>query len=110
MAERLSTFLRIFGDSPLLRVMDFLVIHEEFDYSMTDIAKEAGIGYSTLKMFWPTLESSKIVAMTREVGKAKLYRLNDKNPVVARFRELYWAATKAKTRQIVAEKISIRVR
>ena len=52
MAERLSTFLKIFGDSPLLRVMDFLVIHEEFDYSMTDIAKEAGIGYSTLKMFY----------------------------------------------------------
>jgi hypothetical protein len=110
MTERLSTFLKIFGDSPLLRVMDFLVIHEEFDYSMTDIAKEAGIGYSTLKMFWPTLESSKIVAMTREVGKAKLYRLNNKNPVVARFREFYWAATKTKTRQILAEKIPVRVR
>lgn len=110
MAERLSTFLRMFGDTPLLRVMDFLVIHEEFDYSMTDIAKEAGIGYSTLKLFWPTLESSKIVAMTREVGKAKLYRLNNKNPVVARFKELYWEATKAKARQIIAEKIPVRAR
>ncbi|MDI6737872.1 MAG: hypothetical protein QME12_05150 [Nanoarchaeota archaeon] len=110
MAERLSTFLRIFGDSPLLRVMDFLVIHEEFDYSMTDIAREAGIGYSTLKLFWPTLESSKIVAMTREVGKAKLYRLNNKNQVVARFREFYWAATKSKTRQIIAEKIAVGAR
>lgn len=110
MAERLSTFLRIFGDSPLLRVMDFLAIHEEFDYSMTDIAKEAGIGYSTLKLFWPTLETNAIVCMTREVGKAKLYRLNLKNPVVARFKELYWAATKAKTRQLVAEKIPVRAR
>ena len=110
MAERLSTFLKIFGDSPLLRVMDFLVIHEEFDYSMTDIAKEAGIGYSTLKMFLLTLESSGIVAMTREVGKAKLYRLNNKNPVVLRFKELYWAATKSKTKQLIAEKIPVRIR
>ena len=48
--------------------------------------------------------------MTREVGKAKLYRLNNKNPVVARFREFYWAATKAKTRQLIAEKIPIKVK
>ncbi len=110
MAERLSTFLKIFGDSPLLRVMDFLVIHEEFDYSMTDIAKEAGIGYSTLKLFWPTLEKTGIVSMTRVVGKAKLYRLNNKNPVVAKLRDFYWTATKAKTRQLIAEKIPVRAR
>lgn len=39
------------GDTPILRVLDFFMIYEEFDYSMTDIAKHAGIGYSTLKLF-----------------------------------------------------------
>jgi len=43
-----TIFLEIFGDSPILRVLDFLVVNEDFDYSMTDIAVLSGIGYSTL--------------------------------------------------------------
>jgi len=101
MAEKLSTFLKIFGDSPVLRVLDFLIIHEEFDYSMTDISKMAGVGYSTLKLFWPQLEKNKIVALTRCVGKAKMYRLNLNSQVVKSFKEFYWNVTKHKTRQVL---------
>ena len=36
--ENKTAFLEIFGDSPILRVLDFLVVNEDFDYSMTDIA------------------------------------------------------------------------
>ena len=56
MTEDKSVFLEIFGDSPILRVLDFLVVNEEFDYSMTDIAKLSGVGYSTLKLFWQKFE------------------------------------------------------
>lgn len=106
MAEKISTFLKIFGDTPVLRVLDFFMAHEEFDYSMTDIAKESGVGYSTLKMFWPTLEKNGIVIMTREVGKAKLYRINESNYMVNDFKQLYWRMTKAKTREFLAQKIA----
>jgi len=90
-----SLFLRTFGDYPLNRVLDFLAVHEEFDYSMTDIAHEAGVGYSTLKLFWPRLEREKIVKNTRVIGNAKMYQLNFDNPVVERFKDFYWQATKA---------------
>ncbi|MFH0798045.1 MAG: hypothetical protein V1906_01395 [Candidatus Woesearchaeota archaeon] len=108
MAERLSTFLKIFGDTPRLRVLDFFMVHEEFDYSMTDIAKESGVGYSTLKMLWPALEKNGIVIMTREVGKAKLYRINGSNNTVKDFKQLYWRMTKARTRRLLTEKIIAR--
>ncbi|MBI2546201.1 helix-turn-helix transcriptional regulator [Candidatus Woesearchaeota archaeon] len=90
-----TAFLQIFGESPVLRVLDFLVVNEDFDYSMTDIASLSGVGYSTLKLFWSRLEDTGIVKQTRIVGKAKMYRLNFDNPVVKKFRDFYWETTKA---------------
>ena len=99
-----SAFLQIFGDSPMLRVLDFLIVNEDFDYSMTDIASQSGVGYSTLKLFWKKLEESKIIKQTRLVGKAKMYRLNFDNPVVKKFRDFYWETTKQAVREEVKEK------
>jgi hypothetical protein len=94
MEKEKTVFLKVFGDSPLLRVLDFLVVHEEFDYSMTDIANLAEIGYSTLKLFWNKLEKDGIVIQTRIVGKAKMYKLNLNNPIVKKFKDFYWYITK----------------
>lgn len=104
MAEK-TVFLEVFGDSPILRVLDFLILNEEFDYSMTDIAELSGIGYSTLKLFWPKLESEGIVKNTRIVGNAKMYQLNVQNPVVKKLKELYWAVTKRAVREELQKEV-----
>ena len=98
-----SAFLSVFGDSPVLKVFDFLVVNEDFDYSMTDIASLSGVGYSTLKLFFGKLESQGIVVKVREVGKAKMYRLNMINPVVKKFRDLYWETAKQRVHEKVKE-------
>jgi len=103
--ESPSLFLRIFGDSPVLRVMDFFMVYEDFDYSMKDISRKAGLGYATLKLFWPDLVKQRIVKQTRIVGKAKLFQLNLQNPVVQQFRKLYWASIKNKTEKLLSVKI-----
>jgi transposase len=92
--ENKTVFLEIFGDSPILRVLDFLVVNEDFDYSMTDIANLSGVGYSTLKLFWGRLEKEGIIVNTRTVGKAKMYKLDFVNPVIKKFRDFYWETTK----------------
>lgn len=101
--ENKTAFLQIFGDSPILRVLDFLVVNEDFDYSMTDIANLSEIGYSTLKLFWPKLEKENIVVNTRTVGKAKMYKLNLANPIIKRFRDFYWETTKQKLHEKINE-------
>lgn len=106
--ETKTIFLQIFGDSPILRVVDFLVVNEDFDYSMTDIASLSGVGYSTLKLFWNTLEEAKIVKQTRVVGKAKMYKLNFDNTAVKKFRDFYWETTKLTVRE-AAKKRLVRV-
>ena len=107
MVAKKTIFLKIFGNSPVLRVMDFLAVNEDFDYSMTDIAKLSGVGYATLKLFWSTLEKGGVVANTRRVGKARMYRLNLINPVVKKFREFYWEITKQQIK--VSDKRKVKV-
>ena len=106
--ENKTVFLEIFGDSPILRVLDFLVVNEEFDYSMTDIASLSEVGYSTLKLFWGRLEKEGIVVNTRVVGKAKMYKLNLANPIIQRFRDFYWETTKHHIHGKLEQKVSVR--
>ena len=97
-------FLIAFGDSPVLRILDFFMVYEDLDYSMKQIAKNAGVGYSTLKMFWPTLVETGIMAHTRDVGNAKLYTLNLSSPAVKKFKKFYWEFTKQEAHKDLEKK------
>ncbi|MBI2542547.1 hypothetical protein HYV80_07635 [Candidatus Woesearchaeota archaeon] len=90
-----SIFLQEEGNTPKNRIWGFLIVHSEYDYSMKDIARYSGVGYTTLKDIWKDFKKKKIVIQTRAVGKAKMYRLNLKNPVVNRFIDYYWAVVDA---------------
>ena len=87
--EEETLFLKFLGrDNPVIRVIDFLIDNEAFDYSKTEIAKRAGISRTTLLKIWKTLEDLGIVVETRRVGRAKMYKLNKSNPIVQKFIEL----------------------
>lgn len=94
-----SVFLKEEGDTPKNRIWSFLIVHSEYDYSMKDIAKLSKAGYTTLKKIWKKFRQKKIVIQTRTVGKAKMYRLNLKNPVVDRFIDFYWAVVDSVVRR-----------
>ena len=96
-----TIFLELFGESPLLKIFDFLVVNEDFDYSMVDIARLSGVGYATLKLLWPRLLEKKTIKQTRVVGKAKMYKLNFENPMISSFRNFYWEITKKGVRKDV---------
>ena len=72
--------MKTYGDNPKLRILDFLLTFEDFDYSMKDIAKNSKVGYTTLKEFWDSLVKRNVVKQTRTVGEAKMYKLNISNP------------------------------
>ena len=88
--ENKSFFLMQFGDTPQLRVLDFLIGFHFFDYPLTEIARNSGVSYSTLQTFWSKLEENCIVVKTRRVGKSDLYKLNTKNPAVKQLLKLDW--------------------
>ena len=85
---------KLFGHSPQIKVLDFLITYQLFDYPLTEIAKNSGVSYSTLQGFWDNLERNNIVIKTRRVGKSDLYKLNTKNPAVRQLIKLDWNLTK----------------
>jgi len=85
-----TIFIEVFGNNPVMKVLDFLITYQLFDYPLTEIAKNSRVSYSTLQTFWDKLERNNIVLKTRRVGKSDLYKLNTKNPAVQQLIKLDW--------------------
>lgn len=83
-----SVFVKTFGDYPLIKMLDFLIYSRDFDYPITEIAKNAGVNFQTLKKLWPQLEQNRLVVSTRMLGGGILYQINKQNPVVKKLIEL----------------------
>ena len=81
MEEEKYILTEVFGNYPLIRILNHLLIFREFDYSLTDIAENSGVAWSTLNALWPKLEKLGLVVHTRNVGRAKMYKLNTGNRV-----------------------------
>lgn len=87
--EEKSLFIEFMGDSPTVRILDYLLTERELDFSITDMAENAGIGRATLYRIWDSLLKNTIIVPTREIGKAKLFKLNKENPKITKLIEMY---------------------
>ena len=96
-----TVFMEVFGNSPLIKVLDFLINYQLFDYPLTEIAKNSGVSYSTLQTFWGKIEKNRIVAKTRRVGKSDLYKLNTDNPAVKQLIKLDWNLIKGSEQELL---------
>ncbi len=84
-----TLFRRALGDTPKIRVLEFLIEGRELDYSISDIAEGAEIGRTTLFRIWEDLIKTKIIIPTRQIGNAKLYKLNKSNSFVRKLIEIF---------------------
>ena len=106
-----TIFRELFGDTPKVRVLEYLLEGRELDHSIGDIAEGAGINRVTLFRLWPEIEKSKLIVHTRNIGNAKLFKLNMKNPYVKSLAELFdklideaFKKTEIKRDKLVVEK------
>ena len=74
---------------------------------MTEIAKNAGVGWTAFSEIWPHLVEKKIVIFTRKIGNAKLYRLNTKNPWVKELIRMDKIITKIETEKTFSKEIEV---
>ena len=98
-SQMTSVFLKLEGNTVRNRLWNFLIVHSEFDYSMKDIAKFSDVSYTALKEIWKELIKRKIVVFTRNVGKAKMYKLNRENPQVEKFIHFYWSVVDSEVKK-----------
>ncbi|MFP4559631.1 MAG: ArsR/SmtB family transcription factor [Archaeoglobaceae archaeon] len=93
MAEELYTkeksiILRMLGDSPRLRIIDFFMDNLSFDFTKKEIIEALGMSKQTFYKYFKEIESDGIVNVSREIGRAKLYKINSQHPLVVMLREL----------------------
>ena len=96
-----TVFVEVFGNTPVMKVLDFLISFQLFDYPLTEIAKNSGVSYSTLQTFWDKLVKNNIVVKTRRVGKSDMYKLNTNNPAIKQLIKLDWNLIKGNEEEII---------
>src|SRR3989338_4245257 len=84
-----TIFTKAIGNNPKIKVLEFLIEGRELDYSISDIAEGAGIGRTTLFRIWNDFVELGIVKNTRNIGNAKLYKLNLSNSFVKKMVEVF---------------------
>ena len=84
-----SIFMEIFGASPAVRALDYLLSIYPLDCSISDVAENAQVSRTTLYYtIIPDLVKNEALVLTRKLGKIGLYKLNGKNPLVKKLLEI----------------------
>ena len=76
MEAKNSIFVETFGKTPVIKVLDFFLTFDSFDYSKSQVSEGTGVSRITLDKIWEELISKKIIIKTRTIGRADMYRLN----------------------------------
>jgi len=93
----------IFGDTSSSRILQFLLVHRDWDYTLKEIARQTHVGYRTFYRFIPKLIELDVIKVSRRVGAAKLYNLNLDSEIVKHLDKLaiLTAAKQAKNRMTI---------
>ena len=105
-----SIFIKVLGDTPKIRILNYLIKYRGLDYSMSDIARNSNVGWATLCRLWDSFVNLKIVVPTREIGKAKLFKLNEENPAVTELIGVYKKLLEQETQNYFEKKMKVKVR
>ena len=65
----------LFSGNATAKILDFLITFQDWDYSESDIANNAGVSVRTVQREISKLEQYRLVVPTRTIGKAKMYKL-----------------------------------
>ena len=88
MEAKNSIFVETFGETPVVKVLDFFLTYDSFDYSKSQVAEETGVSRITLDKIWEELIDKKMIIKTRTIGRADMYKLNKENTKVIVLMEL----------------------
>ena len=105
-----SIFIKVLGNTPKIRILNYLIKYRGLDYSMSDIARNSNVGWATLSRLWNEFIKLNIIVKTREIGKAKLFKLNEENPAVIELIELYKKLLRQETENYFTKKIKVKVK
>jgi len=93
----------LFGNSALVKTLDFFLENRFWDYTKKDVARESGISRTQLYRFWNLIEDMSIVKETRKIGATTLYKINLDSPIVQVLEKLSQQVSDQINAKIIAE-------
>ena len=86
--EEKSLLVQFLGESPTVKIIDFLIENKGIDYSKKDVIEGSEVSRASLFKNWDRFEKFGIVRVTRSFGKTKLYTLNTESETVQKLLQL----------------------
>jgi Fic family protein len=81
-SENESLIASVFGYSPQMRMLNYLLDFPTNDFTKKEIIQVLGMSKQTFYKYFGNLERSEIVKVTRSIGKTNLHKANKTNPMV----------------------------
>ena len=91
----------LFGNSGLVKVLDFLLENRFWDYTKTDIAKHSGVSRVQLYRVWEKLARAQLVNESRKIGATTLYQTNLESPIMRMLEKLSLTVADEKNNRIL---------
>jgi len=70
---------RIFGESPTIKIVEWLIEHQEFDHSLVEIAEGVKLSAAVAKRNFEPLIKYHVVRVSRTIRKDAMYVLDVEN-------------------------------
>ncbi len=102
-----TVLIEYLGNTPIIRIIDFLIENRLFDYSKKQIIDETGLAKATFYKYWGKITEIGIAKATRSFGKTKLYRINEQSPVVQQIKKLELALIESTAPHQAAAKLHV---
>jgi len=78
---------RLYNGVASTKILDFLTLFHEYDYSKMDVAKNSGVSFRHALREIAKLEELGLIKQTRTVDHAQMYKLNTENPAAILLRK-----------------------
>jgi DNA-binding transcriptional ArsR family regulator len=101
---------KLFQDSAVAKLLDFLTLYKDFDFSKTEISRNSGVAWKTLYRTWRLLEKYGLVVETRRIGRARMFKLNADNPIAQEMWKFAFQISKYDVDKIVEEELKKEVK
>ena len=72
-------FENIFGENNTIKVLDFLIMGHNFDFTLTQLRKGTGLSRTAIRNALENLIKVGLVEKSREDTKSKYYKINKKS-------------------------------
>jgi len=82
-----NVFLGLFGKSNNMKILDYL-LDCEMDVSASDVEQGTSLSRKTVDKTLTRLLDESIIEVTRTIGKTKMYKINDSNPVSQKLKQI----------------------